>query len=45
MTIPPAVAAFIREHFAPIPAPVAKPPETVYHKPWKPTKGDMEPPF
>ena len=39
--ITPALAAFLRNHFAP----VAKPSAIAYSTPWMPTKGDMEPPF
>ena len=38
---PPALAAFLRDHFTP----VAKPPAIAYPTAWMPTKGDMEPPF
>lgn len=40
-SLPQDLAAFLRDHFAP----VAKPPEITYPKPWMPSPGDMEPPF
>lgn len=39
------LAAFLREHFGPVPVTVEKPQPKAYPIPWMPKPGETEPPF